>query len=116
MASRSNPSELAEAPSAQKSAADGKAARESASRPSHGEWEPAKGRRDPVKVLEDQAESRVPELVPIRYGRMLVSPFTFFRGAAAIMAMDLADTPQSGLRVQLCGDAHLSNFGYEERV
>jgi uncharacterized protein (DUF2252 family) len=62
-------------------------------------------------VLEDQAKNRVPELVPIRYGRMLASPFTFFRGAAAIMAMDLANTPQSGLRVQLCGDAHLSNFG-----
>jgi uncharacterized protein (DUF2252 family) len=62
-------------------------------------------------VLEDQAKSRVPELVPIRYGRMLASPFTFFRGAAAIMAMDLAKTPQSGLRVQACGDAHLSNFG-----
>jgi uncharacterized protein (DUF2252 family) len=64
-----------------------------------------------VEVLEDQARSRVSELVPIRYGRMLASPFTFFRGAAAIMAMDLAETPQSGLRVQLCGDAHLSNFG-----
>ena len=62
-------------------------------------------------MLEDQAKSRVPELVPIRYGRMLVSPFTFYRGAAAIMAMDLAETPQSGLRVQACGDAHLSNFG-----
>ncbi|HEX6689100.1 MAG TPA: DUF2252 domain-containing protein [Solirubrobacterales bacterium] len=64
-----------------------------------------------MKVLEDQAKSRVPELVPIRYGRMLASPFSFFRGAAAIMAMDLAKTPQSGLRAQLCGDAHLSNFG-----
>ena len=63
------------------------------------------------KVLEDQAKGRVPELVPIRYGRMLVSPFTFYRGAAALMAMDLADTPQSGVKVQLCGDAHLSNFG-----
>jgi uncharacterized protein (DUF2252 family) len=62
-------------------------------------------------VLEDQAKSRVPELVPIRYGRMLASPFSFFRGAAAVMAMDLANTPQSGLQVQLCGDAHLSNFG-----
>jgi uncharacterized protein (DUF2252 family) len=62
-------------------------------------------------VLEGQAQSRIPELVPIRYGRMLASPFSFFRGAAAIMAMDLAETPQSGLRVQLCGDAHLSNFG-----
>src|SRR5690349_15555484 len=92
-------------------AATGKAARETASRESHGEWEPPARRRDPVKVLEDQAKSRVPELVPIRYGRMLVSPFTFFRGAAAIMAMDLAKTPDSGLRVQACGDAHLSNFG-----
>ena len=92
-------------------AAAGKAAREQVPRSSHGEWKPAARRRDPVKVLEDQAESRVPELVPIRYGRMLASPFTFFRGAAAIMAMDLAKTPQSGLRVQACGDAHLSNFG-----
>ncbi len=92
-------------------AAAGKAARERVSRSSHGDWEPAARRRDPVSVLEDQAKSRVPELVPIRYGRMLASPFTFFRGAAAIMAMDLAKTPQSGLRVQACGDAHLSNFG-----
>jgi uncharacterized protein (DUF2252 family) len=92
-------------------AAAGKAARKKVPRSSHGEWRPAARRRDPVKVLEDQAKSRVPELVPIRYGRMLASPFTFFRGAAAIMAMDLAKTPQSGLRVQACGDAHLSNFG-----
>src|SRR5262245_29019252 len=92
-------------------AAAGKAARENAPRSSHGEWEPAKGRKDPVKVLEAQDKSRVPELVPIRHGRMLASPFTFFRGAAAIMAMDLAKTPESGLRVQACGDAHLSNFG-----
>jgi uncharacterized protein (DUF2252 family) len=66
---------------------------------------------DPIVLLEEQAESRVPELVPIRYGRMLVSPFTFFRGAALIMAADLASTPRSGVNVQLCGDAHLSNFG-----
>jgi uncharacterized protein (DUF2252 family) len=92
-------------------AALGKSARATVPRASHGEWEPAKGRRDPVSVLEAQAETRVPELVPIRYGRMLASPFTFFRGAAAIMAMDLATTPDSGLRVQTCGDAHLSNFG-----
>jgi uncharacterized protein (DUF2252 family) len=92
-------------------AAAGKAAREKASRSSHRGWEPAARRRDPVEVLEDQAKDRVPELAPIRYGRMLASPFTFFRGAAAIMAMDLANTPQSGLRVQACGDAHLSNFG-----
>jgi len=96
---------------AAESAAAGKAAREKASRSSHAEWKPAKGRKDPVKVLEGQAKSRVQELVPIRYGRMLASPFSFFRGAAAVMAMDLAKTPQSGLRVQLCGDAHLSNFG-----
>jgi uncharacterized protein (DUF2252 family) len=67
--------------------------------------------RDPVALLESQAVSRVPELVPIRYGRMLTSPFAFFRGAAALMAHDLAQTPSSGLEVQLCGDAHLSNFG-----
>ena len=96
---------------AAESAAAGKAAREEVPRSSHGEWEPAKGRKDPVKLLESQAKSRVPELVPIRYGRMLASPFTFYRGTAAIMAMDLAKTPQSGFRVQACGDAHLSNFG-----
>jgi uncharacterized protein (DUF2252 family) len=105
---KSQPEELA---TADERAAAGKAAREKASRASHGEWEPAARRRDPVKVLEDQAKSRVQELVPIRYGRMLASPFTFYRGAAAIMAMDLAKTPDSGLRVQACGDAHLSNFG-----
>ena len=98
-------------PSVKEREAAGKAAREKASRASHGEWEPAPRRKDPVKVLEDQATSRVPELVPIRYGRMLASPFTFYRGAAAIMAMDLAKTPESGLQVQACGDAHLSNFG-----
>ena len=67
--------------------------------------------RDPVALLEEQAATRVPELVPIRYGRMLVSPFSFYRGGALIMASDLSRTPVSGLRVQLCGDAHLSNFG-----
>ena len=74
-------------------AAAGKAARKKVPRSSHGEWEPPARRRDPVEVLEDQARTRVQELVPIRYGRMLASPFTFFRGAAAIMAMDLAKTP-----------------------
>ena len=74
-------------------------------------FQPAAGRPDPVELLESQARLRVPELVPIRYGRMLASPFTFYRGAALIMASDLADTPISGLRVQCCGDAHLSNFG-----
>jgi uncharacterized protein (DUF2252 family) len=92
-------------------AAAGKAARSAAPRSALAEWEPAADRPDPVGVLEKQAETRVPELVPIRYGRMAVSPFTFFRGAAAVMAADLAAAPTSGLRVQMCGDAHLSNFG-----
>ncbi len=92
-------------------AAAGKAARESAPRTSHGEWTPAAGRDDPVEVLERQAASRVGQLLPLRYARMLVSPFTFYRGAAAVMAADLAETPASGLTAQLCGDAHLSNFG-----
>ncbi len=91
--------------------ARGKAARAEVPRSSHATFEPAPHRADPVKVLERQAKTRVPELVPIRYGRMLVSPFTFYRGAAAIMAADLAATPRSGLTVQCCGDAHLSNFG-----
>jgi uncharacterized protein (DUF2252 family) len=92
-------------------AATGKAARSAAPRTSHGAWEPAEDREDPVAILERQALTRVPGLVPIRYGRMAASPFAFFRGAAAVMAADLARTPVSGLRVQVCGDAHLSNFG-----
>jgi uncharacterized protein (DUF2252 family) len=92
-------------------AAHGKAARADLPRRIHGEWEPASNRPDPVELLEEQARTRVPELVPIRYGRMLVSPFTFFRGAAYLMASDLAGGPRSGLHAQLCGDAHLSNFG-----
>ena len=92
-------------------AARGKAARSEVPRSSHAVYEPAAGRPDPVELLERQAATRVPELVPIRYGRMLVSPFTFYRGAARIMAHDLAATPRSGLQVQCCGDAHLSNFG-----
>ena len=80
-------------------------------RASHAEWEPSSARPDPIGLLEQQAQTRVPELVPIRYGRMLVSPFTFYRGAALIMASDLAATPRAGVSVQLCGDAHLSNFG-----
>jgi len=91
--------------------ARGRAARAQAPRSAHGRWEPAPDRPDPVALLEEQAQSRVPGLVPIRYGRMLVSPFTFYRGAALIMASDLAATPVSGVTVQLCGDAHLSNFG-----
>jgi uncharacterized protein (DUF2252 family) len=92
-------------------AARGKAARREVPRSSHAGFEPRPRRADPVKLLERQAKTRVPELVPIRYGRMLLSPFAFYRGAAAIMASDLAATPRSGLTVQCCGDAHLSNFG-----
>jgi uncharacterized protein (DUF2252 family) len=92
-------------------AAAGLGARALAPRSSHAEWEPAADRRDPVKILVEQVRGRVPELLPYRYGRMLASPFAFYRGAAAIMAADLASTPASGLRAQLCGDAHISNFG-----
>jgi uncharacterized protein (DUF2252 family) len=92
-------------------AARGKATRAEVPRTSHGAWEPALHRPDPVELLEEQAQTRVPELVPIRYGRMLVSPFTFYRGAAYLMASDLAAGPRTGLHTQLCGDAHLSNFG-----
>ena len=91
--------------------ARGKAARNDTPRSSHGRWEPATNRPDPVALLEEQAVSRVPELVPLRYGRMMVSPFTFYRGGALLMASDLAATPRSGLNAQICGDAHLSNFG-----
>jgi uncharacterized protein (DUF2252 family) len=89
----------------------GKRARATAPRSAHATFDPGSDRADPIDLLEDQARTRVPELVPIRYGRMLVSPFTFYRGAAKIMASDLASTPNSGLKVQCCGDAHLSNFG-----
>lgn len=78
---------------------------------SHSGWEPVPGRPDPVALLEEQNLTREQDLVPVRHGRMLASPFTFYRGAAKIMADDLKDTPRAGLRVQLCGDAHLSNFG-----
>jgi uncharacterized protein (DUF2252 family) len=78
---------------------------------SHAGWAPAPERPDPVGLLEEQDATREPDLVPVRHGRMLVSPFTFYRGAAKIMAADLKDTPTAGLDVQLCGDAHLSNFG-----
>ena len=89
----------------------GKDARVRAHRASQAEFEPTSSRPDPVELLEGQSQGRVQELVPIRYGRMLVSAFTFYRGAALLMASDLATTPNSGLKVQLCGDAHLSNFG-----
>ena len=93
------------------SRARGKRARELAPRSGHGAWEPAAGRSDPVALLEAQAADRVEDLIPIRYGRMLASPFAFYRGAAAVMAADLAETSSSGITVQACGDAHLANFG-----
>jgi uncharacterized protein (DUF2252 family) len=93
------------------SAERGRDARSRVPRSSHGQWSPAADREDPVAILTRQAQTRLPELVPIRYGRMAVSAFTFYRGAAAVMAADLALTPDSGLAVQICGDAHISNFG-----
>ncbi len=90
---------------------EGRAERESLPLEAHGEWAAPADRPDPVGVLEQEDATRVPELVPIRHGRMIVSPFTFYRGGAAIMAWDLSRTPTTGLRVQCCGDAHLSNFG-----
>jgi uncharacterized protein (DUF2252 family) len=92
-------------------AAIGRAARAEVARSAHGEWSPPTTRNDPIALLEEQAQTRVPELVPIRYGRMLVSPFAFFRGGAYLMAADLAHLPRTGLGTQLCGDAHLSNVG-----
>ena len=92
-------------------AAKGKAARAQVPRDSHAVFDPPADRPDPIALLEQQATTRVPELVPVRWGRMMVSPFTYYRGAALPMASDLATTPVSGLAVQACGDAHLSNFG-----
>src|ERR1700758_1423052 len=91
--------------------AQGRTARDSTPPSSHAGWSPAVDRPDPVALLEQQDRTREPDLVPVRHGRMMVSPFTFYRGAAKIMAVDLKDTPAAGLRAQLCGDAHLSNFG-----
>jgi uncharacterized protein (DUF2252 family) len=91
--------------------AKGLEARDRAALSSHTKWRPAADRPDPVALLEQQDATREPDLVPVRHGRMMVSPFTFYRGAAAIMAADLAPTPVAGLGAQLCGDAHLSNFG-----
>lgn len=91
--------------------AEGQALRERVPRSSHASWlQPAK-RRDPIAILEQSSKGRLPELLPIRYGRMLHSPFTFMRGSAALMAHDLASTPSTGIRVQACGDCHLLNFG-----
>ena len=89
----------------------GKALRDATPRAAHGGWKPPKDRRDPIELLRESNEGRISELIPIRFGRMAQSPFAFYRGAAAVMAADLASTPTSGLRVQACGDAHLMNFG-----
>jgi uncharacterized protein (DUF2252 family) len=89
----------------------GKATRGELPRSAHATWDPGPRRRDPVDLLQEQAATRLPELAPIRYGRMLASPFSFFRGSAYLMATDLADGPRTGLQAQLCGDAHLANFG-----
>jgi uncharacterized protein (DUF2252 family) len=106
-ASRPRNSTLQSGESAQR----GREARGLAPRSAHGEWAPAASRPDPVAVLSEQAATRLQKLVPIRYGRMLASPFAFYRGAAAVMAADMAATPSSGINVQACGDAHISNFG-----
>jgi uncharacterized protein (DUF2252 family) len=89
----------------------GKAARAKVSRSQHGEWAPVADRPDPVALMEAQETTRLPELLPLRHSRMAASPFAFYRGAANVLAADLATVPHSGLRVQLCGDAHLANFG-----
>ncbi len=98
-------------PSIDERKAEGKGARTRTPPPGHSGWRPAADRPDPVALLEEQNVTREPDLVPVRHGRMMVSPFTFYRGAAKIMAADLKDTPVAGLGAQLCGDAHLSNFG-----
>ncbi len=98
-------------PSIEERKAEGKGARTRTPPSSHSRWHPAADRPDPVALLEEQNAAREPDLVPVRHGRMMVSPFTFYRGAAKIMAADLTDTPVAGLGAQLCGDAHLSNFG-----
>jgi hypothetical protein len=100
-----------EHPSIEERAARGKAARTQAPRTGHAKWSLAERRDEPLDLLAEQAQTRAPELVPIRHGRMAASPFAYFRGAALPMASDLASAPRTGLEVQLCGDAHLSNFG-----
>src|SRR3954453_1537871 len=102
---------MAEPLSPAESEAAGKKARDKTSRKGLGKWKPAAGRPSPVATIKRQNRTRVPELVPIRHGRMGVSAFTFYRGGAGIMAGDLAEGPRTNLNVQLCGDAHLSHFG-----
>jgi len=100
-----------EHPSVEERKARGKRARDTAAPNAHAGWRPHPNRVDPIALLEEQDATREPDLVPVRHGRMMVSPFTFYRGAAKIMAADLKDTPRAGLTTQLCGDAHLSNYG-----
>ena len=100
-----------QSPGVEERRAEGEEAQRRTPPSTHGEWVAAADRFDPIALLEQQNETRVPDLVPVRHGRMMVSPFTFYRGAAKIMAADLEHTPTAGLVVQLCGDAHLSNFG-----
>ena len=107
----SKPEERVFGPSVEKRMALGKAIREKVPRPSHAKWQPPPNRENPIELLRRSNEGRIKDLLPIRYGRMRRSPFAFFRGAAAIMAADLATTPATHLRVQLCGDCHLMNFG-----
>jgi len=97
--------------SADERAAKGKALRKIVPRGSQAGWKPFEGRRDPVDLLNESNQGRIPELIPIRFGRMSASPFAFYRGSAVLMAADLAHTPTSGIRVQACGDAHMMNFG-----
>ena len=98
-------------PSIEERTAAGKALRDRVSRKSQGKWKPAANRPDPIELLKRADEGRLPELLPIRYGRMSQSSFAFFRGAAALMAFDLSKTPATGLHVQACGDCHIGNFG-----
>src|SRR3954470_16291705 len=98
-------------PSLDERAEHGRHAREHAPLDAHAGWRPAGDRPDPVALLDEQNRMREPDLIPVRHGRMMASPFTFYRGAAAVMAADLKDTATAGLDAQLCGDAHLSNFG-----
>src|SRR5215468_3984483 len=89
----------------------GAALRHEVPRSAHSAWDPPADRSDPVEILIEQGKSRIAELIPIRYGRMRTDPFAFLRGAAAVMAADLAGTPTTNIRLQACGDAHLNNFG-----
>ena len=108
---KSNKAQASLFSSREESLVDGKAMRDTLPRQSHARWKRPAKRRDPIEILKASNRDRVPELVPIRYGRMLRSPFTFLRGSAGLMAYDLATTPNTGIRVQACGDCHLLNFG-----